>query len=245
MSRSKYNDLVQATRRITDALGLDHATAVELAADLEKDGCAGWSGGDLLLLSLSQLIQQRAAAAKPDAPPADATGCPWIVAVHRDRDGQLIEQSSGISWTAALRDVLGALPFGDEPWTLTLRGPQGTGARAEQRGAEARFKTRAGVETAMRAPRWGGVMEAMQQEWADIARSISPTGVFPQIDAEFSRPSLDMAKVRELALSAGIPESELDQAIAEQVSLRHYIVYRTTGADHIEAMLQALEDRPL
>ncbi|MBB4943345.1 hypothetical protein FHR32_007745 [Streptosporangium album] len=64
------------------------------------------------------------------------TGFPWIAEVHRDRDGEILGRGTGLSWADALRNILSGIPFSDEPWTLTLRDPQG---------ADARFKTRAGV----------------------------------------------------------------------------------------------------
>jgi hypothetical protein len=237
MSRLKQNDLLHAAHRVADALGIDRDAVVDLAVELEKDDRAGWSSGDLLLLALGKLVEECAAAEAETLPPGD-TDYPWIAEVHRDRDGRLCAQGAALSWLDALRNVLGALPSGDEPWTLTLRGPQGAEARVKQRSAEARFKSRAGVEAAMRAQRWAGVMDAVQQEWAT---RVDFLGVLPGLDAVFADEVLDLVKVRQFAISAGIPESEFEQAVAEGVSLRHYIVYRTTGADHVEAMLQAAE----
>ncbi|MEV7011715.1 hypothetical protein [Streptosporangium sp. NPDC051022] len=221
----RNHDLLHAAKRLARTLGVDPDAVVSLSIELE-DGRSDWTAGELLLLALDRLAAQRTA--PPAAVGERDVDFLWTAEVHRDSDRQLLGREVGVSWADALRDALHWVSMlHNKPWTLTLLGPHR---------AEARFRTRAGVEAAMRAQQWAGVMEAMQREWVEAAPLLSP-----ELDAELSRPVPDLARVREFAVAMGVFASEIDQAVAEQMDLRRYLVDRATGADHVEAMLRATE----
>lgn len=148
----------------------------------------GWADAELLLAALDNLSRERESS--PTVAEADTalvhgdTDYPWIAEV-RLGDGRLVSRGAALSWGGALRNALpgilahphegiSALP--DEQWALTLSGPGEDEANLKKRSLLATFRTRAGVEAAMRASRWSGVRDAMRMEWdARLAAEVEPS----------------------------------------------------------------------
>ncbi|MER6830858.1 hypothetical protein ABT352_33030 [Streptosporangium sp. NPDC000563] len=173
----------RAARYLADALGIDPEAVLASSREhvdslTQLDGPQGApTYGESLLLALAKVARDHEVArSRGDLLVHGDADYPWIAEVRLGHS-QLVARGTGLSWGAALGNALpGIYALRAGEWTLTLSGPDGDEASLKKRSLSATFRTRAGVEAAVRARTWHQVRDAMQQERdARLAAEVEPS----------------------------------------------------------------------